>query len=980
MIQLVRRSGTFLLLLAPSVALAQQGEVCAWSPLDPGGNLNGVVNTYYPATGSVSVGATSIPVGVPTGAAKAIGAGDLLLVIQMQDAAINATNTSSYGDGVPGDPASGTTAVNSSGLYEFVVANGSVIGGSLPIHGMGPNDGLIHRYTFADSTSAQGQRRYQVIRVPRYANATLTSGLTCRPWDGSTGGVLVIDVQQNLSLGNATVSVVGRGFRGGGGQFPIGTGPSTEPTDYRTPASAPRNGNKGEGFAGTPRFVYDAFTDTVLDTGFEGYPNGSRGRGAPGNAGGGGNNGLDSSGNSDNAGAGGGGNGGAGGRGGDSEAGAPTGGHGGAAVTGSAGRLLMGGGGGSGSRNSNSSGGAPSHGAAGGGIVIIRSGTVSGGGTINASGANALTTGSDGGGGGGAGGSVLCIARSGAWTDLAVIAKGGDGADAHLGGNNVGPGGGGGGGVARLSSPANGTPDLSGGANGLTGGGIPWGASSGAGSNPGTALSTSLTREDIPGTTSSADCFNNDAPVNNIPDPQSTAEDTPLAFSEGNANLMSIFDYDVESGQMEVRLTATNGALTLGRTDGLTFLIGDGTDDASMTFRGMLDQINAALVDLTFVPSLDYVGPASLEIHTEDLGNSGQSGALSDTDTISITVAPQNDLPVAADDAYATDEDAPLAVSAPGVLSNDVDPDAEILTPSVVSGPLHGTVTLNADGSFTYTPEPDFNGMDQFDYEVSDGEFMSNTATVAITVHPVNDPPSALDDAFTVQEDSPLNVTAIGGLLANDLDVENDPLTVFLVSGTSNGTLNLSSDGSFTYIPNANYNGPDSFTYRCYDGELVSDVATVFLSVADVNDPPVANEDAYSMDEDTALFIGAPGLLVNDSDLEGNPLAAVLISGPSFGSLELHPDGSFVYAPDINFFGTDKFTYMAYDGVSGSPATTVTITVADVRDPGSKRAGYCSGSAVPGGPAGSMGMLVGALLLSGAFRTVRTRITKGRNA
>ena len=131
---------------------------------------------------------------------------------------------------------------------------------------------------------------------------------------------------------------------------------------------------------------------------------------------------------------------------------------------------------------------------------------------------------------------------------------------------------------------------------------------------------------------------------------------------------------------------------------------------------------------------------------------------------------------------------------------------------------------------------------------------------MTITVNPVNDAPVAVDDTYATDEDTGLNVAA-PGVLGNDTDVDVDFLTAALVSGTSNGSLTLNADGSFTYTPNANFNGSDSFTYKANDGNLDSNVATVTITVNPVNDTPVADDDAYATDEDTALTVSAPGVL-----------------------------------------------------------------------------------------------------------------------
>jgi len=143
--------------------------------LPAGGTLTGVVNTYYPGVGTASAGATSIQVNTSAirGSTARIAAGDMLLVIQMQDANINYTNSNVYGDGVASNPANGWTGLNSSGFFEYVVAQGAVSGGSVSITGAGTGNGLLHTYRTAASTSTTGQRTFQVVLVPRYRSATL---------------------------------------------------------------------------------------------------------------------------------------------------------------------------------------------------------------------------------------------------------------------------------------------------------------------------------------------------------------------------------------------------------------------------------------------------------------------------------------------------------------------------------------------------------------------------------------------------------------------------------------------------------------------------------------------------------------------------------------------------------------------------------------------------------------------------------------
>jgi uncharacterized repeat protein (TIGR01451 family) len=471
-----------MLLQVPVSAQTAAPSLCAVPGKDGVRTLTGVINTYYPgaANRTVPAGANAIPVGAinPDGSTTPITAGDLLLIIQTQGADIDSSNNDSYGDGNLGggndgdlslvpNPNGANGNLNSNftaGNYEYVVATGSVSGGSIPIRGAGSGSGLINSYSNAPY-GAQGQRTYQVIRVPQYSNATLTSSLAAARWNGSSGGVLVYDVAGNTNLSNASVNVNGIGFRGGGGLMLNGEAIGLTNRDYRTLSTATANGSKGEGTAGTPRYLINQDNNTLIDNGAanEGYPGGSFGRGAPGNAGGGStdgspitNNGF---GNDENSGGGGGANGGTGGMGGRSfRSQLAIGGFGGAGFPASSGRVVLGGGGGAGTTNNGTSdpsdslpGGIASSGAPGGGVVLIRTGSISGSGTVNASGTNAFNVGRDGGGGGGAGGSVIVTAANNNLSGLTVNANGGKGGDSRYT-EFHGPGGGGGGGVI-LTSP-----------------------------------------------------------------------------------------------------------------------------------------------------------------------------------------------------------------------------------------------------------------------------------------------------------------------------------------------------------------------------------------------------------------------------------------------------------------------------------------------------------------------------------------------
>jgi hypothetical protein len=279
-----------------------------------------------------------------------------------------------------------------------------------------------------------------------------------------------------------------------------------------------------------------------------------------------------------------------------------------------------------------------------------------------------------------------------------------------------------------------------------------------------------------------------------------------------------------------------------------------------------------------------------------------------------------------ADDYYVMFEHESLTVDAPGVVGNDNNLSGNSLSVTLVSGTSSGVLVLNPDGSFSYTPNSNFSGTDSFTYRADNGNGNGNLATVTIAVTAVNDIPVASNDSYVVLEDNSLVVDA-PGVLTNDNDLDGNPLTAVLVSTTANGVLNFNSDGSFSYTPNPDFTGTDTFTYLANDGTSDSNVAMVTITVTELNDVPIATNDSYETNNGSALSVVAPGVLGNDVDPEGNPLAAILVTGPLFGTLTFNPDGSFEYIPVANFTGTDSFSYKVTDGSADSNVAMVAITV-----------------------------------------------------
>ncbi len=349
----------------------------------------------------------------------------------------------------------------------------------------------------------------------------------------------------------------------------------------------------------------------------------------------------------------------------------------------------------------------------------------------------------------------------------------------------------------------------------------------------------------------------------------------------------------------------------------LTAILVSGTSNGSLVFN--------ADGSFVYTPNINFNGIDTFTYQAND-------GALnSSVVTVTINVIPVNDAPVAIVNGYTVNEDTTLTVAANGVLGNDVDFDGNALSAVLVSGTSNGTLVFNADGSFIYTPNADFNGFDSFSYRAYNGISYSNRAIVTIRINPVNEMPIAVGDTFSVAEDGVLTISS-NGVLINDSDVDGDPIKAILVGGPSFGTVTLNSDGSFTYSPNRDFNGTDTFTYVANDGTTASNLATVTINVKPVNDAPAAANDIHLGREDTKLIVSTTSVLDNDKDIDGDTLRVTLQTGPRHGMLLLNADGTFTYTPDTNYNGLDSFTYMAHDGLASSFAATVVINLTPVND------------------------------------------------
>jgi hypothetical protein len=337
-------------------------------------------------------------------------------------------------------------------------------------------------------------------------------------------------------------------------------------------------------------------------------------------------------------------------------------------------------------------------------------------------------------------------------------------------------------------------------------------------------------------------------------------------------------------------------------------------DSVTLTFNAPVDDVDNGTLNClgqscTYSPNANYNGPDSFTFTVSD-------GALTSTGTITINVTPVNDAPVATDVLNAeTDEDVPVDLTLGGT-----DVDSDPVTVSGVSDPPHGLASILGPNLVRYLGDLNFNGIDTFDFDVTDGQGGSDTGTVQITVHPVNDPPVINDQTFHVTEDTPtlLSMTAS--------DVDGDALHWSVTSPAGSGVV-FGGGPDVAYVPNGNFAGTDTFVVQVDDGHAATDTAVITVIVDPVNDQPMANASAVTVAEDSVANFS-----LDASDLDGDTLAITApVAGPSSGGLAC--SGALcTYTPNPNFNGADLFTFSVDDGNGGTDNASVSITVTPVND------------------------------------------------
>jgi len=423
-------------------------------------------------------------------------------------------------------------------------------------------------------------------------------------------------------------------------------------------------------------------------------------------------------------------------------------------------------------------------------------------------------------------------------------------------------------------------------------------------------------------------------------------EDSSVTFSTAEATEIRIQDPDL-GHIVTLALAADIGTLSFNHANNLE-VSGSGsiTNVGSVQLTGLVADLNLALEGMKYTPDTHFFGTDSITIESTQATGFGTQPATETITAINLVISSVNDLPTAVSDSISVFEGASTTVLADGsgsVLGNDTDADeADSLTILNHTQPLNGVLSLNLDGTFSYSHDGNETTTDSFSYTLTDNNGGTSTSTVNIEIKPVNDAPVAgMDNIQVLEGASTSTLLGLGGtsLLDNDTDSDSVQISVTGHSSASHAaSLTVNADGSFLYTHSGAESELDLFTYTVEDDLGTSATGTVAVSIIPVNDAPIANDDALSVLEGGSASIldsGATSLLSNDSDSDNalSTLSIQLVDLPAHGLVSTSADGSFNYAHDGSETTSDSFSYRLVDASGAqSNLATVSIDITPVND------------------------------------------------
>ncbi|MFM9986971.1 MAG: Ig-like domain-containing protein [Flavobacteriales bacterium] len=294
-----------------------------------------------------------------------------------------------------------------------------------------------------------------------------------------------------------------------------------------------------------------------------------------------------------------------------------------------------------------------------------------------------------------------------------------------------------------------------------------------------------------------------------------------------------------------------------------------------------------------------------------------------DEGLVSINVVGNNASPIVSDSpTWTLNEDGSYSGSLAGLVT---DPETDPITFNISADPDHGSVELQPDGSFIFTPSPNYFGSDLFEFEACDLVSQCDFGLVYLEIAGVNDPPNLQNDELNVNEDNQLN----GNVSGNDTDDETAQLSYSVINAVDNGALSMSSNGTFTYTPDPNFNGDDLMTYQACDGGGLCQTALLTIHVLPVNDPPSATNNYFAGPEDTDISENTGPA----SDTENDPLTFTLIGSPLNGGIFMDVDGTFIFTPNENWYGTEDLEFEVCDNQGGCSQGILSLEILPVNDP-----------------------------------------------